>query len=62
MSPAGRPKSENPKNVRLEIRLTKTESQLLEECSRELKTTNTDVIVKGIEIIHQGLGQVNRKK
>ena len=59
MSPAGRPKSENPKNVRLEIRLTKTESQLLEECSRELKT---DVIVKGIEIIHQGLGQVNRKK
>ena len=61
MSPAGRPKSENPKNVRLEIRLTKTESQLL-ECSRELKTTKTDVIVKGIEIIHQGLGQVNRKK
>ena len=60
--PAGRPKSENPKNVRLEIRLTKTESQLLEECSRELKTTKTDVIVKGIEIIHQGLGQVNRKK
>ena len=62
MSPAGRPKSENPKNVRLEIRLTKTESQLLEECSRELKTTKADVIVKGIEIIHQGLGQVNRKK
>ena len=62
MSPAGRPKSENPKNVRLEIRLTKTESQLLEECSRELKTTKTDVIVKGIEIINQGLGQVNRKK
>ena len=62
MSPAGRPKSENPKNVRLEIRLTKTESQLLEECSRELKTTKTDVIVKGIEIIHQGLGQINRKK
>ena len=46
MNPAGRPKSENPKNVRLEIRLTKTESQLLEECSRELKTTKTDVIVK----------------
>ncbi len=62
MSPAGRPKSENPKNVRLEIRLTKTESQLLEECSRELETTKTDVIVKGIEIIHQRLGQVNRKK
>ena len=62
MNPAGRPKSENPKNVRLEIRLTKTESQLLEECSRELKTTKTDVIVKGIEIIYQGLGQVNKKK
>ena len=62
MSPAGRPKSENPKNVRLEIRLTKTESQLLEECSRELETTKTDVIVKGSEIIYQGLGRVNRKK
>ena len=62
MSPAGRPKSENPNNVRLEISLTTTESHLLEECSRELETTKTDVIVKGIEIIHQGLGRVNRKK
>lgn len=62
MSPAGRPKSENPRNVRLEIRLTKTESQLLEECARELNTTKTDVIVKGIEIIHQHPGRANRKK
>ena len=62
MSPAGRPKSNNPRNIRLEIRLTKTENQLLEECVKELNATKTDVIIRGIENIHQRLGRVNRKK
>ncbi len=62
MSPAGRPKSDNPRNIRLEIRLTKAENELLEECSKDLNTTKTDVIIRGIENIHQRLGRVNRKK
>lgn len=53
MSPAGRPKIENPKNVRLEIRLTKEQSESLEECAKILGATKTDVIVRGIEKIRQ---------
>ena len=51
MSPAGRPKTDNPKNVRLEIRLTQGENELLEECAERLKTTKTEVIKKGIGLV-----------
>lgn len=51
MSPAGRPKSSNPKNVRLEIRLSQNESKLLEECAQRLNVTKTEVINKGIELV-----------
>lgn len=62
MSPkTGRP-TDDPKKVRLEIRLTERQSQMLEECAKDLNMTKTDVIVKGIEEIHQYLGRVNRKK
>lgn len=47
----GRPKSENPKNIRLEIRLTQEQSQKLEECSKEMSVTKTDVIIKGIDLV-----------
>ncbi len=61
MSPRmGRPKSENPKNVRLEIRLTQEQSDMLTKCAEDMNITKTDVIVKGIE--NQYLGRVNRKK
>lgn len=61
MSPKGRP-TVDPKKVRLEIRLTEKQSQMLEECARDLNMTKTDVIVKGIEEIYQLPGRVNRKK
>lgn len=62
MSPkTGRP-TDDPKKVRLEIRLTERQSQMLEECAKDLNMTKTDVIVKGIEEIHQYPGRVNRKK
>lgn len=51
MSPAGRPKSSNPKNVRLEIRLSQNENKLLEECAQRLNVTKTEVINKGIELV-----------
>lgn len=55
MSPAGRPKIENPKNIRLEIRLTKQENQLLEECAERMNTTKTEVINKGVKLVKDEL-------
>lgn len=55
ISPAGRPKIENPKNVRLEIRLTKKENEVLEECSKKMKATKTDVINEGIRLVKKEL-------
>ncbi len=52
MSPArGRPPVDNPKNVRLEIRLTEKEAKTLSECARRLNVTRTDVINKGVEMV-----------
>lgn len=55
MSPAGRPKVQNPKNVRLEIRLTENENKILEECAEKLGTTKTEVINKGINLVKEEL-------
>lgn len=52
MSPSqGRPPIDNPKNVRLEIRLTREQANLLDECAERLGTTKTAVINKGIEMV-----------
>lgn len=60
MSPrTGRP-TDNPKKVRLEIRLTQEQSDMLTKCAKDKNLTKTDVIVKGIE--DQYLGRINRKK
>ena len=55
MSPSGRPKIENPKNIRLEIRLTQEQSDNLEYCARELNKNKTDVINLGIQKIKDEL-------
>ncbi len=52
MSPSkGRPPIDNPKNVRLEIRLTAKQAELLAECAEKLHVTRTDVINKGVEMV-----------
>ena len=62
MSPrTGRP-TDNPKKVRLEVRLTENQAEMLTECAKNLKLTKADVIVRGIEEIYQAMGRVNRKK
>lgn len=52
MSPKkmGRPTA-NPKNIRLEIRLTQEDANILEECSKALNTTKTAVIQRGIRLV-----------
>ena len=56
MSPyKGQKLTDNPRDVRLEIRLTKSEHEMLVECARKLDTTKTDVIVKGIRMVNEEL-------
>ena len=48
MSPLkkGQKLTDNPKNVRLDLRLTKAEAEDLQYCADKLKTSRTDVISK----------------
>lgn len=56
MSPrTGRPPIENPKNIRLEIRLSEATNKMLVECATLLNTTRTDVIEKGIQKVHESI-------
>ncbi len=45
----------NPRNVRLEIRLTQNESKKLESCAEKMKTTKTEVIKRGIQLVSEEL-------
>lgn len=52
MSPTkGRPPIDNPKKVRLEIRLTEAQAETLSECAEKLQVTRTDVINKGVAMV-----------
>lgn len=55
MSPAGRPKIENPKSERLEIRLTKTEAEEIQYCADMLKANKTEAILLGIKMLRKEL-------
>ena len=55
MSPrTGRPKSDNPRNKSLNVRLTQDELDLLQECAEKLNKTRTDTIVFGLYLIKNG--------
>lgn len=47
--------TDNPRNVRLEIRLTQSESELLEDCANRMNTTKTKVLLRGIELVSEEL-------
>ena len=56
MSPrTGRPPKENPRNVSLNLRLTREEADLIQECADSLNTTRTEVIVKGVKLVRESL-------
>ncbi len=56
MSPrTGRPPKENPRNVNLNLRLTREEADLIQECADSLHTTRTEVIVKGVKLVRADL-------
>ncbi len=49
--------TDNPKNIRLEIRLTQSENELLENCAKQMNTTKTNVINKGIQLVNEELNK-----
>jgi len=52
----GRP-TNNPKTVRLGLRLTPDEAEMLFYCSEMLKVARINVIVKGIELVKAQIDQ-----
>lgn len=59
----GRPKSENPKCYRMEIRMDKETKDILESCAELLQVTKTDVIQQGIHLVNQKAKRnLNKKK
>lgn len=53
----GRPKSINPRNIRLEITLNKDEDFKLKKISESLKLSKTRTIVKGLELLEKELNK-----
>jgi predicted DNA-binding protein len=53
----GRPLSDNPKSETLRIRADMTTLEKLDECSKALNATRSDVVRKGIEKIHDDLNK-----
>lgn len=51
-NPNGRPKSANPRDKVINLKLTDEEKKLLDEAARMMKTTKTKVIVAGIEKVY----------
>ena len=43
--------TDNPKNVRLEIRMTQEQNNLLIECAERLKISKTDVLMRGVQLV-----------
>lgn len=55
MSPrTGRP-TENPRNIRVGVRLSEKEKQMLDECEKQLGLTKTEIISLGIQKVYQGI-------
>lgn len=51
----GQKLTDNPRNVRLEIRLTKSEHDMLADTAKKLQTTKTAVIVDGVRRVRDSL-------
>ena len=51
----GRPKSNNPRDVKMNIRLTKDEADMIQECADKLQTSRTNTIIKGVEKLRSEL-------
>lgn len=51
----GRPPSDNSKKDRIFIRVDEETKEKLDECTRALDTTRSEVVRKGIDMVHDSL-------
>lgn len=51
----GRPPSEKPKNIKLQIRVDQETMDVLDECVKKLNSNRSDVVRKGIKKIASDL-------
>lgn len=50
----GRPiKSEEPRNVSLHLRISKSESERIRKCSEKMNLNRTETIMQGIELLEK---------
>lgn len=47
----GRPKSDNPRNKQLKIKMTEQEFQDLNDLAKKKNMTKTEIVMRGIELI-----------
>lgn len=50
-SKMGRPKSDNPKDTMLRVRLDAAYCEKLDECAKRLNITKSEVVRKGIDLV-----------
>lgn len=57
MSPTiGRPmKGETKKDLRLQLRLNQEEMAIIDECTKQLSCTRSEVVIKGVKLVKQEL-------
>lgn len=51
----GRPPKENPKNMKINVRLTEETAKDLEECAEALQISRASVIEKGVKLVKASL-------
>lgn len=51
----GQKLTDDPRNVRLEVRLTQSENDMLTDTAAKMKTTKTAVIVDGVRRVRDSL-------
>lgn len=51
----GRPPSDNPKSKTLRIRVDEDTLEKLDDCSQALDTNRSEIIRKGIDMVHDSL-------
>ena len=62
MSPrTGRPLSDNPRQERVETKMTKDELKKLDHCCRELGKTRSEIIRAGLEFVYANLDKLKQK-
>lgn len=52
MAGKGRPPSKNPKSVEVKIRVSETENEMLEYCTKETGLSRSEVLRKGLKKVY----------